>query len=175
MLRKIRDLDFDQIVASIVAATDPKTRRCAHPTLQPNFTHIKSTADAVALLRDQLLVAVLRHAKTLDDIKFEDPIVQGLIRAQHHPLATALPEVGVKGGESGPNVAPLLTEIAAAHSELAWDLDAVKALIIREIRSYGDHEVDDAVPPGRMYWLPASSAASALIVLLALQAFGDLK
>jgi hypothetical protein len=174
MMRKIRDLDFDVIIERIVGATDRARRvACAGP-IQSQLAFVNSPFDAWCMLRDQLLVATVRHADSFDDVRFDQPIVQALVRAQHHALAEPIPEFELRGGLNGPDVSPHLNAMADAHPELAWDLDAIQELIVRAIRESGEHVLDDSQPPWLMHWDRASAAATALIDLVTLRALGEL-
>jgi hypothetical protein len=175
MRRRIRDLDFDAIVAQIASATDRVRRIGCTAALQDALRFVHSSSDAVAMLRDHVTLAALEHTKTLDDIRFDQPLVQALVRIQHHRLARPIPTAKVQRGLRGPDAGPRLSEITSSHPELTWDTDAVQRLIILAIRNqHGDHELDDAEPPWDMYWSPASSAADALVSLVTLRALGDL-
>lgn len=174
MLRRIKDLDFSEIVARIQRATDVSKRRCCDATLQADIDFVQAPADAVALLSNQLVLAALRHTRTLDDIDIKDALVQAVVRTQHHPLAQPIPPVKVEEALRGPDAGERLRELVAAHPELTWDVDVVQELVIRAIRQFGEHELDDSQPPSRMYWSPATAAACALIVLVTLRLFGDL-
>ena len=174
MMRRIRELDFDAIIQRIASATDRTQRRACDDLIQEDLAEVSSTADAWRMLRDQLLVAVVRHAETLDDVRADQQLVQALLRAQHHPLAEPIPEYGVRGGLSGPDVAPKLSALAEAHPELVWDLGAIQRHIVGAIKEYGDHVLDDTQPPWAMYWDRASAAATALIGLVTLRTLGEL-
>lgn len=175
MRRKIRDLDFNALVSRIRKATDPVLRTVGSAGLQEALRFLNSPSDAVAMLRDHITLAVLEHTKSLDDIKYDQPLVQALVRVQHHPSAKAIPMAKIQQGLRGPDAGPRLSEIALAHPELTWDEDEVQNLIVRAIQSqHGDHELDDAEAPWDMYWSPASAAAYALVVLVTLRALKDL-
>ena len=174
MLRRIKDLDFREIVARVERATAASKRQSCDDLLQADLGFVQTPSDAVALLSNNLVLAALRHTKTLDDIDIKDPLVQAVVRTQHHPLAPPIPSVHVEEGLRGPDAGQRLRDLVAAHPELSWDVDIVQDLVIRAIRQFGDHELDDSQPPWLMYWSPASAAASALIVLVTLRVFGDL-
>lgn len=173
-MRQIRELDFDAIIGRIASATDKRRRAACDDLFQAKLTRIESPVDAWRMLRNHLLIAIVRHAQTFDDVRFELPLVQAIVRAQHHPLAEPIPEYELQGGLAGPDVAPHLNALAESHTELAWDLDAVQQLIIRGILEFGEHKLDDAIPPWLMHWADASAAATALITLVTLRALGDL-
>jgi hypothetical protein len=174
MRRKIHELDFDAIVQTIAKATDKSRRIACVGPIHTRVRHISSPSDAWEMLRNGLLQAIVRHAQSLEDVTFEQPLVQALVRAQHHPLAKPVPMLEVEGGLRGPDVSPKLNGLAAAHPELGWDLEEIQKLVIRAIREYGDHELDDREPPWQMHWDRASAAATALIYLVTLRALGDI-
>ena len=174
MMRKIRELDFNAIIERVARATDKSRRKAYDDLMQNKLEFVNSPADAWSMLRDDLLIAAVRHAERLEDVRFEQPIVQALVRAQHHPLAKPIPEFEVQGGLSGPDASPHLTAIVDAHPELGWDLDAIQQLIIQAILEYGNDKLDDAQPPWLMYWNMASAAATALMSLVTLRTLGDL-
>ena len=174
MLRQIKDLDFREIVAKIERATDATKRRSCDGLIQADIDFVQTPADAVALLSNHLVLAALHHAKTLDDIDIKNALVQAVVRTQHHRLAQPIPSVSVEGGLRGPDAGQRLRDLVAAHPELTWDVDVVQELVIRAIRTFGDHELDDSQPPWLMYWSPAGAAAHALVILVTLRVFGDL-
>jgi hypothetical protein len=174
MLRKIRELDFDAIVERISQATDRRTRTPCDALLKADLGFVHSRADALRLLRDHIALAALDTATALDDVRFSDPLIQAVIRVQHHPDALPIERFPVQGGVKGPDAGPRLRELVAAHPELAWSAEEIQHLIVRAIRGFGDHELDDEQPPWRMYWGPASAAAYALRALVTLRTLGDL-
>lgn len=173
-MSRIKDLDCFSIVDAIAKATDRQRRKACDDIVQGSLSFVTSTRGAWAMLRNTLLSAAVYYARSFDDVVISRPIVQALVRAQHHPLASPIPEYELHGGVSGPDVAPHLNALVRAHPELAWDLDAIEGLIIRAIREHDEHELDDALPPWRMHWHLASPAASALINLVTLRTLGDL-
>lgn len=175
MARLIRDLDFGMIVASIANATDPQRRIGCDGITQGVISRAKSESDGWKILRNALLSAALYHADSFDDVTFDKPFVEALIRAQHHALATPIPNFKLRGGLSGPSAGPHLNALAEANPNLGWNLDTIQQLMIREILSNGSHQLDDAQPPWLMHWDKASAAATALIDLVTLRALGDLK
>lgn len=173
-MRKIEDLDFTSIIQAIARATDRQRRIACDDITQGSLSFVESPEDAWQMLRDTLLSASLYHAQSFDEVGISNPLVQALVRAQHHPLAHPIPEYELHGGVSGPDAAPHLNALVDAHPELRWDLDAIQDLIIRAILDEGDHELDDAQPPWLMHWHRASPAATALINLVTLRTLGDL-
>jgi hypothetical protein len=173
-MRKIRELDFEAIVGRIAGATNKAKRVACDGTTQTMLEHVRTPRDAWETLRDALLIAALRNATELGDVGIDKPIVEALVRAQHHPLADSLPEVGLRDALHGPNVAPHFTSLSNKHAELRWDLDAIQRLVIRAIREHGDHELDETQPPWLMHWDRASAAATALIDLVTLRTLGEL-
>lgn len=173
-MRKIKDLDFSSIVDAIAKATDRQRRVACDDITQGSLSFVTSTQDAWRMLRNTLLSAAVYYAKSFDDVVISKPMVQALVRAQHHPLALPVPRYELHGGVSGPDVSQHLNALAAAHPELGWDLDAIEELIIHAIRDQGEHELDDALPPWLMHWRVASPAATALINLVTLRTLGDL-
>lgn len=174
MLRKIRELDFDAIVDRVEQATDRKSRKACDALLQADLGFVHSRGDALRLLRDHIALAALDTAQTLDDVRFVDPLIQAVIRVQHDPDAKPIERFPVQGGVKGPDAGPRLRELIAAHPELGWSTDEIQRLIIRAIRSFDDHELDDEQPPWRMHWGPASAAAYALRALVTLRTLGYL-
>jgi hypothetical protein len=174
MIRRIRDLDFDELIAQVASATDVGRRLACDGLVQADLAFVRAPADAIALLRDHLVHSVTDHTKTLDDIRFEDPLIQALVRAQHHPLANPLSTVRVEESLRGPDAGPLLRELIAAHPELGWDLDEIQKLVIEGLKQHGEHQVDDAAPPWQMHWKPASGVAYTLLVLVTLRTLGDI-
>ena len=175
MMVKIRDLDFQALIKRVAKATNVERRASAGGIFDSELPFVRSPADAADMLRDFLMLAALRDAKRLDDVRPEQPLVQALVRAQHHPSARPFTQVEVEGGLYGPDAGPRLREIIAAHPELTWDPDEIQRLIIQAIRDqYGDHELDDAQQPWLMYWSPASTAANALFVLTTLRTLAEL-
>jgi hypothetical protein len=142
--------------------------------MQADLGFVHSRGDALRLLRDHIALAALDTATRLDDVRFADPLIQAVIRVQHHPDAMPLERFPVQGGVKGPDAGPRLRELVAAHPELGWSADEILQLIVRAIRGFGEHELDDQQPPWLMYWGPASAAASALCVLVTLRTLGDL-
>jgi hypothetical protein len=175
MLTRIRDLDFDVLIGHVVDRIDRARRRGC--TMVVNMALLEATTPEAAVMtaRNAVLVAALRHTTGLDELTIERPLVEAVVRFQHHPLARPLPDLEVRDAVRGPSAAPRLTELANAHPELGWDADAVPAAILRELRdAHGDHELDDAEPPWLMHWDAASPAFSALMVFVTLRALGDL-
>jgi hypothetical protein len=175
VMKRIRDLDFDAIAAEVTRRTSRANRNSGDGLINNDLLWITSPESAVTRLRNHLVGAALRHARTLDDVRFERPVVQAFVRAQHHPLAPPLPKVAVQNCIEGPDATPRLTAIADAHPELGWDPDAVQQLLLSELREvHGDHALDDSEPPHRMHWGPGSAAAYALRLLLTLRALGEI-
>jgi hypothetical protein len=173
MRRKIRELDFSAIVARIRDATDRRTRTSFDSIIQAELSFVKGPDDALEIARSGVINAIVEHTKQLADIRFDDPLVVALVRFQNHPKARPLPSIGVDRMLRGPDAAPRLREIAAAHPELDWNPDAVQELIIRAIRAFPDHEVEDSTPCP-IGWGPANAAAHALLQLVTFRALGDL-
>lgn len=174
-MRKIRELDFEAIIDRVARATNMAKRVACDGTMQTMLEHVRTPQDAWETLRDALLIATLRNATEVDDVGIDKPIVEALVRAQHHPLADALPDVGLRDSLHGPNVAPHFAALSNQHAELSWDIDVVQSLVIRAIREYGEHELDETQPPWLMHWDRASAAATALIDLVTLRTLGDLR
>jgi hypothetical protein len=175
VLTKIRDLDFAAILDRVARATNPARRASAGGMFHADLQFVHSRSDAVCMLRDLVMLAALRDAKSLDDIQPDQPLVEAFVRVQHHPDARTFTRVKVQEGLYGPDAGPRLREIVAAHPELTWNPDEVQKLIITAIRTqYGDHELEDAQPPWLMPWSPASKAADALFALITFRTFGDL-
>lgn len=175
MVKRIRDLDFNAIAAAVARRVNRATRTTADGLINNDLSWIRSPRTAVLRMRSHILMAALSNARTLDDVTFERPIVQALVRIQHHPLAAAISDVPVQHGIDGPDAAPTLNAIIDAHPELGWDPDAVAQLIVRELRErHGDHELDDAEPPHLMYWGPGSAVAYAFRLLVTLRELGEL-
>jgi len=176
MQRKVRELDFDAIVSKIEAETNRARRITGDRLLQADLAFVRSTADAVELLRNKAVLSALREAKTLDDVRADDPLIQAFVRAQHHPAAKPMPpSIPVQEGLSGPDAAPSLQALVDAHLEWTWDPAVVQALLVRAVRERaGEREVDDAAMPWAMHWGPALGAFRTLMTLVTLRAFGDL-
>jgi hypothetical protein len=174
-MMRIRDLDFDALAGEVARRVDRASRASADGLINNDLAWITSPATAVLRMRNHILMAALRHARTLDDVRFERPLVQALVRIQRHALADALPEAPVQHGIEGPDAAPRLAAIVDAHPALSWDPDEVLALIIRELREqHGDHALDDAQPPHLMHWGPGSAAAYAFRLFVTLRALGEI-
>jgi len=169
MLRRISELDFEEIVARIARSVNSAARKADDPVLQADIDWIHSTADAIEKIRNNVALAIVRR-NPAKQISFDDPLVQALIRCQHHPEAQPIP---IAGPMTDDTVTSLET-IISGHPELSWNPDAVQSLIVRAVQSFGEHELDDQTRPELMYWGPASPAATALIILVALRKLGYL-
>jgi hypothetical protein len=175
MWRRIRELDFADIVEQIRRATNQVTRTACHSTIQADLAFVKSRADAADTLRDHVELAALDHAKGIEDIREDDPLVQAFVRAQHHPDARPLPPIKVQGGLAGEDAAPRLRQIVANHPELAWNPDAIQQHLIAAILAgAGDAMVNDELPPWQISWEPMGAAAYALMTLITLRTLAEL-
>jgi len=174
MWRKIRELDFDDLVEQIRRATNPTTRKVGDPIIQSDLAFVTDRAAALRMVRNHIALAALDRTKCIDDIRADAPLVQALVRCQHHPSAQPLPALPVERGLEGPDAAPRLGEIVAAHPEQAWDADTIEKLLVGAIKDgAGDVEVDDELPPWRISFEPMGAAAVALIMFVTLRALGD--
>jgi hypothetical protein len=121
-----------------------RQRRVARDDItQGSLSFVESPHDAWQTLRDTLSSAAVCYAQSFEDVGISKPLVQALVRAQHHPLAPPIPEYELHGGVGGPDAAPHRNALVAASPELRWDLDAMQDLIIRATLEEGDHELDD--------------------------------
>lgn len=174
-MTRIRDLDFDAIAAEVVRRVNRVERTTDDGLLNNDLLWIKSPETAVLRMRNHILMAALRHARKLDDVTLDRPVIQALVRIQHHPLASPIPEVPVQHGIEGSDASPRLTAIVEAHPELGWDPEVVAQLIVRELRElHGDHELDDGEPPHLMHWGSGSAVAYAFRLLVTLRALGEI-
>jgi hypothetical protein len=172
MRRRIRDLDFGAIVDRIVRSVNVATREVGDPSSRATLAFIKTPADAVRRLRGRIANAAASEVSTPDELSFERGLVEAFVRMSNHPLAT--PGLGSVRANQGPDMAPRLLEIAAAHPEAKFDLSAVQQALVRAVLAHGDHELDDKELPWFMHWNGASAAAGALFLFVTLERLGDI-
>jgi hypothetical protein len=172
---RIRDLDFEALIARVANAVDPVQRRGCDAIMTDQLERTRSPEKAVTGFRGTVLVALTDTTKTVEDLRADDPVVHAFVRIQHHPLAPPLYPVKVRRLIDGPIATPWLNAVADAHPELTWDPDEAQALLLRAIlEKNGDHLLEDSEPPWLMHWDASSAIWDSLMVLVSLRALGDL-
>lgn len=170
MAKRIRELDFDKIVAQVDRAVDRDNRKALDGLINADLSHIKSDKDALMLLGNKTARAAIEHRTSLGDLRIDQPLVQAVVRILQHidaqPLASTLK---MKSGEAA---GPFLTQLAAKHKELEFDPMAIQAALIQGILEHGDHQLDERQAPWLMHWDEAHAAAYALFVLVTLRKLG---
>jgi hypothetical protein len=167
----IDDLDFDLIEAEVVQATDTKRRTSKIPLIANELELVKSRADAVAMLRNHIVIAASKGGGAA---AIGRPIVRAFVRVHHHPLSAPLPSLARLPDSGGVDRAPLLTEVARENRDLVWNVDVTKALLLDAILEHGDHVLDAARDAWELQWDVAAPAAMALMMLITLRELGDL-
>jgi hypothetical protein len=173
MLKRIRDLDLDAIVETVARSTDVARGRACDALIQEDLDQSPRLEQRIASLRDYIGIAAMRSVAGPEELRIEQPLVEAFVRTHHHPAApTELSSFTIPGKAPG---GQRFAELANEHPELKWDKQIVKALLWRAIQANGDHEVDTAKPPWKMYWGPSNGAAYALVIFATYEALGSLE
>lgn len=173
MLKRIRDLDLDTIVETVLRATDVANGRACDSLIQEDLDQSRTLERRFASLRDYMVLAAMEDVAAPEELRIEQPLVEAFVRTHHHPAAPQeLPTFTFVGKAPARD---RFVELSQKHPELKWDKKIVKALLWSAIQANGNHELDDASPPWKMYWGPSSGAAYALVIFITYEAFGSLE
>ena len=173
MRKRIRDLRLDEIVEAVQRATDVGRGRACDALIQEELDQSPTLELRLQSLRDNIGIAAMKRVATPEELRIQQPLVEAFVRTHHHPAAPpAFADFELPGKRPA---GPRFTELAKQHPELKWDKQIVKALLWSAIQANGDHELDDASPPWRMYWGPSSAAAHTLVVFVTYEAFGSME